>query len=174
MISGSTSFNPDRFSLMRSIKLLKRSSSRSRTPWVVALKSTRSMIPLRNEFSSAMSRRIVVSCSPILSASLRIIDQTGSSGFFGSSGRKKRTSFLSCLTSLNALAASRLPWRCDSARRQRHRTAAWRRSAGECIPCISARPSRRGSNRPNPRSKIREIYRCRCCHESAILRDGPQ
>src|SRR4029434_9675623 len=34
----------------------------------------------------------------------RISDQTGSSGFFGSSGRKKRTSFLSCLTSLKAFA----------------------------------------------------------------------
>src|SRR5215471_355683 len=33
-----------------------------------------------------------------------ITDHTGSSGFFGSSGKKKRTSFLSCFTSLNALA----------------------------------------------------------------------
>src|SRR5436190_21364541 len=33
-----------------------------------------------------------------------ITDQTGSSGLFGSSGRKKRTSFLSCFTSLNAFA----------------------------------------------------------------------
>src|SRR5688572_636976 len=31
-------------------------------------------------------------------------DQVGSSGFLGSSGRKKRTSFLSCFTSLKALA----------------------------------------------------------------------
>jgi len=35
---------------------------------------------------------------------VRITDQTGSSEFLGSSGRKKRTSFLSCFTSLNALA----------------------------------------------------------------------
>src|SRR5205809_4961075 len=33
-----------------------------------------------------------------------MIDQTASSGFFGSSGKKKRTSFLSCLTNLNAFA----------------------------------------------------------------------
>src|SRR5207247_10584619 len=33
-----------------------------------------------------------------------MMDQTASSGFFGSSGKKKRTSFLSCFTSLNALA----------------------------------------------------------------------
>src|SRR6266478_9907143 len=33
-----------------------------------------------------------------------MMDQTASSGFLGSSGRKNRTSFLSCLTSLNAFA----------------------------------------------------------------------
>ena len=62
------------------------------------------MMPLSSGLASAMARRWVVSCSPILSESVRMTDQTASSGFFGSSGRKKRTSFLSCLTSLNALA----------------------------------------------------------------------
>src|SRR6266446_9935348 len=33
-----------------------------------------------------------------------MMDQTASSGFLGSSGKKKRTSFLSCFTSLNAFA----------------------------------------------------------------------
>src|SRR2546428_11291202 len=33
-----------------------------------------------------------------------MMDHTESSGFFGSRGKKKRTSFLSCFTSLNAFA----------------------------------------------------------------------
>ena len=44
-------------------------------------------MPLRSGLASAMARRCVVSCSPILSESVRITDQTGSSGFFGSIGR---------------------------------------------------------------------------------------
>jgi hypothetical protein len=52
-----------------------------------ALKSIRSMMPLRSGFASAMARRCVVSCSPILSDNERMIDQTASSGFSGSSGR---------------------------------------------------------------------------------------
>src|SRR5437773_5734036 len=104
MISGSTSARPSGLALIASIRLLRRSSSISRWPCVVALKSTRLMMPLSSGFALAISWRYVVSCSPILSDSVRMTDQTGSSGFFGSSGRKKRTSFLSCLTSLNALA----------------------------------------------------------------------
>jgi hypothetical protein len=45
------------------------------------------MIPLRSGLASAMARRCVVSCSPILLESVRITDQTASSGFFGSMGR---------------------------------------------------------------------------------------
>ncbi|QFX96541.1 hypothetical protein GCD22_02329 [Acidithiobacillus thiooxidans ATCC 19377] len=72
---------------MASMRLERRSSSRSRWPWVVALKSTRSMMPCKSGFSRAMARMWVVTPSPILSASLRMTDQTGCSGSSGTRGR---------------------------------------------------------------------------------------
>ncbi len=63
------------------------SSSKSRCPWVVALKSTRSMIPCRSGFSLAMARMLVVTPSPILLESLGMTDQTGCSGSSGTRGR---------------------------------------------------------------------------------------
>ncbi|MEZ5326988.1 MAG: hypothetical protein R3F19_18210 [Verrucomicrobiales bacterium] len=50
-------------------RLERRSSSRSRWPWVLALKSTRSMMPCRSGFSRAMARMWVVTLPPILSES---------------------------------------------------------------------------------------------------------
>ena len=45
-----------------------------------------------------------MSCSPILSDSVRMTDQTGSSGSSARAAGRSGRAFLSCLTSLNALA----------------------------------------------------------------------
>ena len=52
----------------------------SRTPWVVALKWTRSMMPSSSRLCLAMSRSREVTSSPTLVVTLRMTDQTGSSG----------------------------------------------------------------------------------------------
>ena len=82
------------------------------TPWVVALKSTRSMMPFRSGFSSAMARRWVVTLSPILSESVRMTDQTGSSGFVGLEGKVEADELLVALDELEGFGA-----RADLARR---------------------------------------------------------
>jgi len=63
-------------------------------PVGVALKSTRSMMPLRRGFSSAIAPQVRrEALTDFIREVYRITDHTGSSAFSGSSGRKYRTSF---------------------------------------------------------------------------------
>jgi hypothetical protein len=66
--------------------------------------ATRSISPISNGSAFAIVHKFVVSRSSILSESVRTTDHTASSAFFGSRGRKNRTSFLSCRTGLKAFA----------------------------------------------------------------------
>ena len=61
MMSGSTSSKPSRFSEIFSIRPERRSSEMSRWPWVVALKSIRSIIPSSSGLALAIPRRWEVS-----------------------------------------------------------------------------------------------------------------
>lgn len=91
--------SPRRFSLTFPIRLEKRSSSMFRWPWVVALKSTRSMTLCKGGFSLVMARMWVVTPSPIQSESLRM---TRLDRLVGIGVRRSRFSEAACRVPLSA------------------------------------------------------------------------
>jgi len=78
-------------------------------PWGLAVGGGVEVDPVddafESGFASAMARRCVVSCSPILSDKVRMIDQTESSGFLGSQGQVESHEFLVVLHQLKRLGA---------------------------------------------------------------------